>query len=227
MLTPEVSRDIAEAVARAEKTTRGEICCVVTEEASTYPEVPLICGFAAALLVLPLASLFGFDPMALGWRLSDWRIAHVAATETAARSALAGLLLLQALSFAIVAGAALYPPLRRVLTPRWIKRARLYRRARELFAAKGLDRTRERTGVLLLASLRDRYAVVLGDRGINDKVGPEAWREVIAALVAGMRAREAGHGFVAAIDKCGALLATHFPANGDNPNEIPDAPQQA
>jgi putative membrane protein len=52
--------------------------------------------------------------------------------------------------------------------------------------------------------------VVLGDRGIHEKMGAE-WDRAVAALVEGMRANDPGKGFVDAIALCGAVLAEHFP----------------
>ena len=43
-------------------------------------------------------------------------------------------------------------------------------------------------------------------------------------LVAGIRDKRLGDGFVEAIGLCGAILARHFPAGDNNPNELPDRP---
>jgi putative membrane protein len=78
------------------------------------------------------------------------------------------------------------------------------------FHEHALHRTEESTGVLVFASLFEREAVVLGDRGIHARMGEE-WDQAVAALVAGMRAGDPGKGFVDAIAICGARLAEHFP----------------
>jgi putative membrane protein len=56
-MTPEDQARIAEAVAAAEKTTAGEIFCVLAPEVSDYRETPLVWA-AAAALILPGAALF-------------------------------------------------------------------------------------------------------------------------------------------------------------------------
>ena len=78
--------------------------------------------------------------------------------------------------------------------------------------------------MLIYASLTDRCAKVVADTGVNAKVSPQqAWVDVVAALAAGMKAGKPGDGFVAAIETCGRLLAAHFPSEGANRNELPDA----
>jgi putative membrane protein len=225
-LTPEDSASVERAVAQAEQRTRGEICCVITEEASVYPDVPLVWGAAAALAAPLVLAALGLDPLRRHWSLGGWEIGQFAAANMEARTALVLLAALQVLIFFAVAFIVSHAPVRRALTPRWVRRERVHRRATEQFAARGLDRTRERTGVLLFVSLKDRIAVVIADEGINAKVEPDAWEQAIKALIAKMSEGKLGEGLIAAISRCGDLLAAQFPASSDNPNELPDAPVQ-
>jgi len=114
-------------------------------------------------------------------------------------------------------------PVRRALTPRGLKRERVRQRAEEQFLSKNLHATRERTGVLIFVSLYEQRAEVIADPGVSAQVEDAAWAMVVADLVAGVRAGRAADGFVAAIERCGRLLAEPFPAGPDNPNERPDA----
>ena len=41
-------------------------------------------------------------------------------------------------------------------------------------------------------------------------------------LAAGIKTGHTKEGFTGAIEKCGELLAEHFPAHSENPNELPD-----
>ncbi len=53
-------------------------------------------------------------------------------------------------------------------------------------------------------------------------MAPAEWQAAIDALVGHMRDGHIGNGFVEAIERCGGVLATHFPAMpGDRP-ELPD-----
>jgi putative membrane protein len=79
--------------------------------------------------------------------------------------------------------------------------------------------------VLVFASLFERSAVVLGDRGIHERMGDD-WDRAVAALTAGMAAGDPARGFVDAIAVCGAKLAQHFPRDPGAkapPNELEDA----
>ena len=220
-LSPEDHRRIEQATVAAESTTRGEFVCVVAEEASPYMEVPLAWA-AAVALVAPVFLIVLGAATNLDEALRGWSAAHIAATHTAVTSVLSTYAMLQGLLFVAIALLASIPGVRRALTPASLKHGHVHQRALEQFFARDLHKTGERTGVLIYASLKDRCAEVIADTGINAKVDPRAWDEVIAALVAGMRAGEPGNGFVAAIEKSGRLLATHFPADGTNPNELPD-----
>ena len=54
--------------------------------------------------------------------------------------------------------------------------------------------------------LLERRVLVLGDTGINQKVKLEEWQDVVATVIAGIRAGSPVDGLVNAIQKCGALL---------------------
>jgi putative membrane protein len=222
LLNQDDHRRIAQAVGAAEATTRGEIVCVVTDEAARYAEVPLAWAAAGAILLpilaLAVAALAGHSDYALG----GWAAAHVAAAHAAVLTALASYALVQCVLFIGILLLVSFPPIRRALTPASLKRAHVRARALEHFFARGLDKTHERTGVLIFVSLKDRRAEILADTGISSKVAPVAWDEIIDELVNGAKADRAGDGFVAAIARCGRILSTHFPANSDNLNELPN-----
>jgi putative membrane protein len=213
---------IARAVAAAEATTRGEIVCVVTDQAAPYAEVPLAWAAMGALvlplLVLALASAAQGLELAIGPVSAAYEILRAPVLATPV-----GYALLQAGLFLGVFALASVPSLRRRLIPLSLKRARVRDRALEQFHATGLGHTRERTGVLIFVSLYEQRAEVIADPGVSAQVEDAAWAMVVADLVAGVRAGRAADGFVAAIERCGRLLAEPFPAGPDNPNERPDA----
>ena len=223
LLSPQDHRRIATATETAEATTCGQIVCVVAEEAAPYMEVPLAWAATGALLVP--AGLLALGGAATHWfdNLWGWSAVHIAATHTTVAAALGAYALLQCLLFVAIALLASIPAVRRALTPASLKHAHVHQRALEQFFARGMENTRERTGVLIYASLTDRCAEVVADTGVNAKVAPQDWAKVIAALTVGMKAGKPGDGFVAAIETCGRLLAAHFPAEGAHLNELPNA----
>jgi putative membrane protein len=202
VFTEQVRARIEEAVRRAEALSRGQLVPVVVEKSDAYPEA----RFRGGLLLAALATgaVLLLQPP---WSLS-------------------GLALVQVGAGVLGALASLWDPLERLLVGRAAAEEAVRARAVRAFHEQGLHRTAEGTGVLLFASLFERRAVVLGDRGIHAKVGEGEWDRAVTALTAGMRAGDPGRGFVDAVALCGARLAQHFPrdpAATATPNELEDA----
>jgi putative membrane protein len=192
-------RRVADAIRAAEAKTSGEIYCVIAKHASDYRLVPIAWSAALALLVpLPLIYLADFSAEVIyGCQLATFLIAAV-------------VLSLPALRFHIV--------------PRKAKHDRAHAAAMRQFWAHGLDSTEHRTGVLIFASAAERYAEIIADADINRKVSPDVWTDAMAALVSGIKRDRPVEGFVTAIEKCGAVLAQHFPlpAGAKNPDQLPN-----
>ncbi len=212
-------RRIADAVAQAERGTTGEIVCVLAQECSRYREVPLAWAAALSLLAPPLLAPAGLWPVR--WPDFGWTSGHggppsaVAAVEAYALAQLA--------LFAVVWLVANLPAVRRVLTPGTLKSHRVHTVAAQQFLATGMATDPQRTGVMILGSLRDRRVEVLAAPGIQAAVGDDAWAQAVAAVQAGMKRRDLAGGFVDAVGLCGQVLARHFPA-GETPhaNTVPD-----
>ena len=95
--------------------------------------------------------------------------------------------------------------------------------ADKAFARMGLSHTKERNGVLFFVVPARRKFVVLGDRGIHERVGQEFWHAVVAAVSERFRAGDFTGGLVKGIETVGEQLATHFPYDPTiDKNELPD-----
>jgi len=129
---------------------------------------------------------------------------------------------LQLAVFLIGALALSHPKLRIHIVPRRAKHDRAHAEAMRQFLAQGLDKTEHRTGVLIFASTAERYAEIVADAGINEKVAPQIWDDAINALVTAIKAGRPGDGFVGAIERCGAVLRTHFPPGALDRDELPN-----
>jgi uncharacterized membrane protein len=82
--------------------------------------------------------------------------------------------------------------------------------------------TRNRNAVLFfVVPLRHRF-VVLGDCGIDEKVGPEFWLRIAGALAERFKHGDFTGGLVAGIEAVGEGLAKHFPYIDSDTNELPD-----
>jgi putative membrane protein len=212
MLKPQDHKRIAEAIAAAEANTSGEIFCIVADEVSKYREIPIAWGAAVALIAPPAALLFGLHPWTLGDFGSGWNdapnLGQVVAQTLAIYAAA------QAVLFALTAFIVAIPPIRRALTPRFLKRHRVKRTAYAHFASTGLAHTELRTGVLIFAALKDRQVELVADEAIHREVGDVAWDSAVAALVKGIKSRDPASGFIRAVEICGAALTEHFPSKG-------------
>ena len=188
---------IGKAIQSAEKKTSGEIVAVVASDSDSYLWAPIL---AAALLALAVeAPLIIFTWITIQW-----------------------IYVIQILTFAILALLLSRPPLRYWLVPSSVKRERAHRRAVEQFLAQNLHTTSGRTGVLIFVSVAERYAEILADSGIHKKVAPEDWQQIVSQLTAAISDGHTGDGFVEAINRCGTLLAKHFPPGSHDPNGLPD-----
>jgi putative membrane protein len=63
---------------------------------------------------------------------------------------------------------------------------------------------------------------VLADRGINAKVESGTWQEIVHIVTAGLKSGQACDAFCKAIERCGEILATHFPRAADDKDELPN-----
>lgn len=95
-------------------------------------------------------------------------------------------------------------------------------RAIRAFHEKGLNRTKERTGVLFFISLLERKVWVLADRGIHEKIGQETLNTFAAKVSKGIAEGRACDALCEAMKEAGALLAKHFPKTKDDRDELPD-----
>ena len=130
--------------------------------------------------------------------------------------------MLDLLAFILAAVALSWPPLRFQIVPGRAAHDRAHAEAMRQFFAQGMQQTENRTGVLIFASVAERYAETVADAGISARVSRDAWDGAVASLIAGLREGRAADGFVAAIEQCGIILARHFPPGALPRNELPD-----
>jgi putative membrane protein len=105
--------------------------------------------------------------------------------------------------------------------PRAVQRARAHRAALEQFVLRGISHTPNRCGVLIFVSLAEHYARIIADEGVAQKVHASEWQAAIDVLTMHIRDGHIAAGFLAAIERCGAVLAQHAPPDGSM-NELPD-----
>jgi putative membrane protein len=188
-ITEEDHKAVAAAIREAEQRSSGQLVCVLAHSSSSYAHVPILWAIALAL----------FMPWPLIY-LTDLSVQRI--------------FLIQIALF-IVAGVALsWMPLRLALVPRPVLRARAHRAAIEQFFLRHVSHTANRNGVLIFASLAERYARIIADEGIAAKVPNTEWQAAVDSLTTHMGAGRIAAGFITAIERCGAVLAVHAPPDG-------------
>lgn len=97
-------------------------------------------------------------------------------------------------------------------------------RAVELFAQQRVWDTAENSGILIYVQLVDRKVDILADRGIAARVPQAEWDAICREMEKSFSDGQWRAGALRAVTRAGELLANHFPAGDDNPNELPDQP---
>jgi putative membrane protein len=189
-----------------EKTTSGEIVPMVVPASSRYPAAALLGALIAGLLVAVAA--VAAECLRKPWgafTLFDlWLFPVVFAAAFVAAYALM----------------ALVPSARRLFIRPAEMREEVDEAALTGFYREGLANTRDRTGILIFVSVFERRACVLADKGINEKVPPEAWQEVVDLVTEGFGRREHAEAICRAVARCGEHLRAHFPVKPDDTNEL-------
>lgn len=191
-------QQIAQAVARAEQATAGELVVVETPRSDDYSSYRSLVALALTILITHEMTVF----------FPAWP---------------SGLLMALQLPLAIglysLAGTAICL---RWIVPRAAFRLRTEQRALRAFLEAGVSETRDRSGVLIFLSAAEHRAVILADKGINDRVEAGEWQRDLEQMVDHLRRGEATVGLLKTIDRVGTLLGEAFPRRTDDTNELTD-----
>lgn len=191
---------ITAAIRDTESRTSGEIAVMIVDRSDTYPEarllLSLLSGAVAALLAVDLFlndSLWAFIPI------------------TAAITALCLLMLRDNT-----------PSLLRMLVSSTRMDLLVQERAIKAFYEKGLQKTRDKTGVLFFLSLFEHKVWVLADEGIYAKISQEELQQFAVEIARSIKQKQAAETLCTEIRRAGDILNHHFPIRPDDINELRD-----
>jgi putative membrane protein len=190
-------KQVSDAIDRIERDTDAELVTVLAAQADDYRYIPLLWASLLAL-ILPGALLFF-----TGW-LAAWQ-----------------LLLVQWLTFVVLAVVFRIPSLTSRLIPRSVRHWRACNLARRQFIELNLHHTVGGTGMLIFVSEAERYVEILVDQGISSRIDDSVWKSVVDTFTEDVRNGQVLEGFLGCIETCGSLLKQHVPATHER-NELPN-----
>ena len=94
--------------------------------------------------------------------------------------------------------------------------------AKKKFEQLKMTETKERNGCLILLDLTNRKFAVIGDKGIDEKVGNDFWKDAAIEMQNHFVKDEFAEGLSEAILKIGEKLKLYFPHQKDDVNELSD-----
>jgi putative membrane protein len=198
VITPDVrfTDAVEHLVGEVEARTDAEVVVVVAARSGSYRDVAWLTAGATAFLVL-LFLLFSPWSFAPRWIPLDLLLVGVATGWIALRA----------------------PALPRVFTRRARRRAQVEAAARSAFVEEAVHGTRRGTGILVYLSLLEGEVCLLRDLPLDGRIPPAGWSGLDLAP------RDLD-GFLALLGAVGRVLEAHVPPlEGDNPNEIANAPR--
>ena len=211
-LPVEARAAVEAAIAEAERKTSAEIVVVLATRSGRYERGEDLCGISTGLLAVTVGWLLwqGVTPASDAWGAA-W----------VPTLGLAGVLALFLGGFwAGQALAARFPLLGRMFVPTRLMWAELGDKAAQAFHRFRVRRTAAATGVLIYLSLFERLVCVVADDGVAARVDPGVWAEIRDTVIRAIHEDRAGEGLVAAVQRCGEILAAPLPADAGDPNEL-------
>ena len=211
--TEENLKKIQDAVAKAEKTTDGEIALVVTSSCSNYGFWELIfavvMGLITSACLIPFSSKINNFIDSIYWDVNDYHFSF-------------WILMFVFVSILIFYLLANIPFIDRLIIPKRVKEVSVYNKAIKTFVHSGVYKTKSNTGILLFFSVLERKIQIIADSGIASKVSYETWNDLANSLAEGFKSKNPTDTIIKGIEECGKILSKEFPAQNENPNELPD-----
>jgi uncharacterized membrane protein len=106
--------------------------------------------------------------------------------------------------------------------PFTLKKQTLREIAEKEFFRSGLDRTKDKTGILIFLLLKEKEFYILADAGINEKVPDSEWDKIKDEMQEMFIKGNFSGGIIHGVQRTGNKLAEYFPIKPDDINEIPD-----
>ena len=100
------------------------------------------------------------------------------------------------------------------------RRLSIHEMALQEFQRLGMEKTKDKTGVLLYFLTAERKFHIIADEGIHTKVADGYWDTLAAALGGHFKEERFCHGICEAVQEIGRTLTREFPVQSDDTNEL-------
>jgi uncharacterized membrane protein len=88
------------------------------------------------------------------------------------------------------------------------------------FYKLGMEKTKDKTGVLIYLLISDKKFQIIGDEGINKKVSKEFWDILAMKMAEYFRNNKFVEGICHAVREVGGILKKEFPMKAGDTNEL-------
>jgi putative membrane protein len=187
---------IEAAIAAIERSTTADLDIMVTRASDHYSLYPLVWAGCGALLLGGLAALLR--------------------PELNGRT----VILVELLALIVMIPLLDWLPIRLCLVPTRVKHTHARQLAHREFDAHFTSGGSSRKRILFFVSLGEHYVEIIADHDTHGRVPADAWNKIVGAFLAAVKVGHVADGLIAAIESCGALLNTHYPGIGDDPDCI-------
>lgn len=191
--------EIKTTVSAVEATTSGEVVVVLSKRSSRYTTTELVCSIIFGYMFVFVYSLMTSNMGLMGFIASSF------------------------LGMLVCFGLLNFNAIKRLFLSSRAMSHKVHNAAFKYFYKHGVYRTKQRTGILIYISLMERMVVVVGDEGINSKLGPNDWSGVVQKITSGIKGHDLKKGIVEGLNASTALLKTHFPVSSNDVNELGNA----
>lgn len=100
------------------------------------------------------------------------------------------------------------------------RRLNVYEMAVKNFYDLGMEKTKDKTGVLIYLLLSDKKFQIIGDEGIHKKVSKEFWDVLAMKTAEHFKQNKFVEGISYAIEEVGNVLSREFPMKKGDTNEL-------
>lgn len=89
----------------------------------------------------------------------------------------------------------------------------------EFFSLK-MDKTKDKTGVLIFVLFKERKFEIVADEGINSKIPSEKWNVITESIIHEFKNENYLKGILNAVTRIGEVLSKEFPPSHDDKDEL-------